>query len=68
MKQIEHEKTQGYILRSKAKWYEEGEKSTKYFLNLEKSNALKKHIRKLKLDNNEIVTDQKVILEEQRKF
>ena len=37
MKQIEQEKTQGYILRSKAKWYEEGEKSTKYFLNLVKS-------------------------------
>ena len=34
-------KTQGVILRSKAKWYEEGEKSTKYFLHLEKMNYTK---------------------------
>ena len=27
--------TEGAILRSKVRWYEEGEKSTKYFLNLE---------------------------------
>ena len=29
-------KTQGAILRSKVKWYNEGEKNTKYFHNLEK--------------------------------
>ena len=28
--------TNGIILRSKAHWYEEGEKNTKYFLSLEK--------------------------------
>ena len=28
--------TQGAIIRSKCSWYEKGEKSTKYFLNLEK--------------------------------
>ena len=35
------------ILRSKARWYWEGEKSTKYFLSLEKSNKARTHIRKL---------------------
>ena len=30
-------KNNGIILRSKAKWVEEGEKNTKYFLNLEKN-------------------------------
>ena len=32
---IEH-KTKGAILRSKCRWYNEGEKNTKYFLSLEK--------------------------------
>ena len=39
--------TKGAILRSKADWYENGEKSTKYFLNLEKNNSIKNTIRKL---------------------
>ena len=40
-------KTNGIILRSKAKWSEEGEKSTKYFINLEKRNYNQKCIKKL---------------------
>ena len=32
---------------SHATWYEKGEKSTKYFLNLEKQNKTKSHVRKL---------------------
>ena len=39
--------TAGIILRSKTNWYEHGEKSSKYFLNLEKRNKAKSHIRKL---------------------
>ena len=31
----------GIILRSKAQWYEEGEKGSKYFLTLEKTEKLK---------------------------
>ena len=31
------EKTIGYLIRSKSKWIEEGEKNTAYFLNLEKN-------------------------------
>ena len=37
--------TQGIILRSKVDWYEHGEKSSKYFLNLEKRNKAKSHLR-----------------------
>ena len=40
-------KTEGIIIRARARWHEHGEKSTKYFLNLEKRNHVKKHIRKL---------------------
>ena len=39
--------TDGAILRSKVNWYERGEKSAKYFLNLEKHSKSKTHIRKL---------------------
>ena len=61
-------KQNGIILRSKAKWAEEGEKNTKYFLNLEKRNYNRKCIKKLiGADGNEI-TNPKEIIEEQRKF
>ena len=36
-------KTQGVMFRSKAKWYEEGEKNTKYFYSLEKAKYNAKH-------------------------
>ena len=38
---------QGIITRSRAQWTEEGERSTKYFFGLEKSNGKKKSISKL---------------------
>ena len=41
------EKVEGIIVRSRARWHEHGEKNSKYFLNLEKRNSIKKHIRKL---------------------
>ena len=44
--------TQRIILRSRAKWYEEGEKSSSYVLRLEKRNKSKSHIRKLIVDDN----------------
>ena len=36
LERIYNDLTEGYILRSKCKWYEEGEKSTQFFLGLEK--------------------------------
>ena len=47
-------KLQGSVIRSKAMWHEHGEKSTKYFYSLEKRNYTKKHMRKLRLDDNHI--------------
>ena len=38
---------EGSILRSKSEWYEEGEKCSKFFLNLEKRNKKKKHYSKV---------------------
>ena len=38
------EKVKGIVIRARARWHEYGERSTKYFLNLEKRNHVKKHI------------------------
>ena len=42
------QKTKGSIIRSRARWYELGEKCNKYFFNLEKRSYEKRHITKLK--------------------
>ena len=58
---------EGIIIRSRARWYEHGERSSKYFLNLEKRNHVKKHIRKLDI-NGVLTTDPLKILNEQKRF
>ena len=55
------------ILRSKAQCYEEGEKATKFFLNLEKRNYINKTIHRLNVDG-QIITDPKEILLAQKNF
>ena len=42
-------------IRSKYDWYEHGEKSTKYFLNLEKNRGNQNQIRKLIIDEKKYV-------------
>ena len=54
--------TQGIILRSRATWYEHGEKSTKYFLKLEKKNKAKTHVRTILLQNNLETIEPKAIM------
>jgi len=61
------EKVKGIIIRARACWHEHREKSTKYFLNLEKRNHMKKHMRKLNIDGS-ITTDPFNILNEQQRF
>ena len=60
-------KTKSAILRSKLKvrWYEDGERNTRYFYNLEKRNYEKKTIAKLKRSNGTVTNDQFEILREQ---
>ena len=45
------------MFRSKMKLVEQGEKPTKYFYNLEKTNYEKKLIREVKLENEEIISN-----------
>jgi len=55
----------GLQIRSKEKWVEEGEKCTKYFLNLEKNRGSQKSINKLRCKNGTVTTDQSTILNEE---
>ena len=61
-------KTKGAILRTKCRWHDEGEKNTKYFLNLEKRHCRKGVISQLKLRENVFVTKDKEILSECENF
>ena len=60
--------TKGSIIRSRARWYELGEKCNKYFLNLEKRSYEKKHITKLKTPDGSTVEDPKTILTAMKNF
>ena len=62
------DKTKGAMIRSRCRWYEEGEKSTKYFLNLEKRNFNNKNLDRLMLQNGDISTNCEQILEEEKRF
>ena len=68
LKKIMQCKTKGAILRSKVRWYEEGERNTRYFYNLEKRNYEKKTIAKLKRSNGTVTNDQFEILREQMEY
>ena len=58
----------GYILRSKCLSYEQGEKSTKYFFNLEKNKSMKGTIRSLVGDDNIEITESSDILSNIKNF
>ena len=59
--------TEGTRIRSKCDWYEHNEKSTIFFLNLEKQQGSQNTIKKLVVDDKEI-TEQTQILEHIREF
>ena len=61
-------KTLGAIIRSRTKWYEEGEKNTKYFLKLEQRNANNKVINRLDLPDGTTTSDPNKILNAQKLF
>ena len=59
---------QGAIIRSRARWYEQGEKSNKYFLNLESSRGKKSTIRKIFREDKSLTTNPKIIMDELKGF
>ena len=61
------ERARGSMIRSRVQYINENEKATKYFLYLEKQNYNKKCIKMLITEKGD-VTDEKEILNEQKKF
>ena len=61
-------KTKGAILRSKCRWHNEGEKNTKYFLNLEKIHYKSSVITQLKVSDTDFITSDNEILKECETF
>ena len=61
-------KTQGAIIRSKVKWYNEGERNTKYFHSLEKRHFNSKTIRNLVTDDGTRVSTDVEILQEAKNY
>ena len=49
-------------MRSKLNWYEFGEKSSKYFLNLKKRKKAKSHVHTIITENNSAISKPQVIL------
>ena len=64
---IEH-RTKGAVLRSKSQWYNEGERNTKYFLNLEKRHFKQATMSQLKINETDFITSDKAILSECESF
>ena len=52
---------EGVRLRSKCDWYEQGEKSTKFFLNLEKQRGNENRIQKLIVNEKEINNETEIL-------
>ena len=62
------EKVKGAIFRSKVRWYEEGEKSTKYFFSLEKARYNSKTCFKMINEEGNVLENQHLILESQKTY
>ena len=60
IEEIHEKKAKGARIRSKCLWYEEGEKLSKFFLNLEKRRGIQGQIRKLIVNNQEITHQNKI--------
>ena len=60
--------TQVAIIRSRATWYEKGEKNSKYFLNLGQSNKKKSCVRKFFKSDETVTSNPKSILNELEHF
>lgn len=68
LKHIHEVRGREAMFRSRMKWFELGEKPTKFFFNLEENNYEKKLIREVELENGEIISDPVQVNKEIRNF
>ncbi len=68
IEEYEKGKSKGAIIRSRAQYALEGERSTKFFLNLEKKKQRKKHITELENEKGDRITDFVEIIREVEHF
>ena len=68
LESIRSKKLKGQLVRSRLQWLQDGEKPSKYFSNLEKKNFIEKTIRKVRLNNGEVITDQENILSQVQQY
>jgi hypothetical protein len=68
LENLRKDKMNGVLIRSKARWFEHGEKPSKYFLNMEKRNVVNKSIKRIVTTDGSCLTDSKEIVLEARKF
>ena len=61
LEDIRDRKIDGMIIRSRSNWHEKGERSSKYFFNLEKQNWVKKSIPFLR-ENDKLISGEKNVL------
>ncbi|KAK3104781.1 hypothetical protein FSP39_009989 [Pinctada imbricata] len=65
---IREKKIEGSIIRSRAKWLNEGEKPSNYFLNLESRNFVNKIIPRIEKSDGSVIENQEDILSETRNY
>ena len=65
---LQNEKTHGQMVRSKATWTEQGERSSKYFVNLERHNQQIKNIKTLYTKDKHVITGKENVLDELYSF
>ena len=68
LERISLHKTEGAMIRSKSRWCEQGERSTRYFFNLEKRNHSNKYITKLRVENGTLTASDEILNEEHRYY
>ena len=68
LEQISKRKTEGGMIRSKARWCEQGERNTRYFFNLERRNHLNKYTTELKTENLTLSNPTEILNEECRYY
>ena len=60
IEEIYEKKAKGARIRKKCLWYEDGEKSSKFFLNMQKRRVIQGQIRKVIVNNQEIKRQNKI--------